>query len=940
MSLSVINDGSDILWIATRIPGIASIYYYLHLQNTHTLYCPDDISPTPDSNSIAPVKQHVRDLARNILHVIDSNNYKKLALHFMEPMTTTRRDDLIRFLLKRRPRLRLSHLTLPCPTIQHCYLSGWSYSFSDGFNSIWSRLCRASPTQEPGSPSPCIPAENTYADMEFKQPFMLSSHEFIKKALFVYITQDMIIPQDNIADTNDDMNLFQLKDGALLAIQGWIDAISTLPSQEERKQMLTHGRQQLWKKIGSLATELPIYLYLNYFSIAPTAILSGTLAWLQQRHHLCVELTSIARYDRPKWKTEFIELLQKLNSISYTDQRYISPEKLNNDFSVPGLSKHYATPLINCDEQPFAKIRHESGEYFDHSVSSSNEHVANSWIIAVKQQQLRYDTITTRDNTDGNDSNNTVVNVDKQDDVSWPRSSMTDEARAEELENLADKIEHDKIRIYIANTGAYSLMIFAKAKGTSNEPYQVYMALNRKDDIELVRNGYCTCPVGGTGKCKHCVAVLLRFTINVDDFQQAEEQIVMPTVKQDSRTKRTPQSSSNGEKASHSDKTSAAVSISAASAAASPSESPSSQSQSQSQPQPQPQTSPHTNTSADIHETSSEAIQSDPSLPLIKPTEQNLDVIPTIDDFPKTSTPLSSADTNANIETDIPSQRRRVLPWNMEQQKQGRSRKKQRVNEKSTKTTTKAQKAEVLPDTQTTPTHLLSIHQPAAENANSKPRRTNTKRKTKARRTSDCGTDSDSKSDTDWENSRRQSDTAKIPSRRSRKSKQQQPTTYTIEESVMWEDDTEFISKQPSQLLQHVSSPKITPTSTPNFNMSMTIDNDDPVSTTDTLTASSQLSPLRPMQKSNLSLPMTDLELLNSKSGVIDDSDTQDEDDDWPLSLQLMNKSPQTSVNKEKYEQQHFDNTAVTQQQRQLMYDTQASIQKSTTADLFDELDL
>jgi hypothetical protein len=75
MSLSTTSDNSnDILWIETRVPSIASIYYNLHLRHTHALYCPDDNPVTPnDESTIEPVKQkHVRDLARDILRVIDS----------------------------------------------------------------------------------------------------------------------------------------------------------------------------------------------------------------------------------------------------------------------------------------------------------------------------------------------------------------------------------------------------------------------------------------------------------------------------------------------------------------------------------------------------------------------------------------------------------------------------------------------------------------------------------------------------------------------------------------------------------------------------------------------------------------------------------------------------------------------------------------------------
>lgn len=48
--------------------------------------------------------------------------------------------------------------------------------------------------------------------------------------------------------------------------------------------------------------------------------------------------------------------------------------------------------------------------------------------------------------------------------------------------------------------------------------------------IIVIKGGYCSCPVGKNGRCKHCTALLLRFIINMEEFNQSKEPIVMPFV--------------------------------------------------------------------------------------------------------------------------------------------------------------------------------------------------------------------------------------------------------------------------------------------------------------------------------------------------------------------------------------------------------------------------
>lgn len=100
---------------------------------------------------------------------------------------------------------------------------------------------------------------------------------------------------------------------------------------EEQVRTLGVWRQNLWEAIQSMAVDLPIYLLLNRFTTLMTqTTLTDQLAWIQHRHHICIPnsilltwrsyrptaagslftqlkqvvLTSNAKYDRLKWKTE------------------------------------------------------------------------------------------------------------------------------------------------------------------------------------------------------------------------------------------------------------------------------------------------------------------------------------------------------------------------------------------------------------------------------------------------------------------------------------------------------------------------------------------------------------------------------------------------------------------------------------------------------------
>lgn len=57
------NTDHDIVWIQSA-PAVAAVYFHENLERTHVLYCPDD--------TVSQDRLHIRELARNILFVVDS----------------------------------------------------------------------------------------------------------------------------------------------------------------------------------------------------------------------------------------------------------------------------------------------------------------------------------------------------------------------------------------------------------------------------------------------------------------------------------------------------------------------------------------------------------------------------------------------------------------------------------------------------------------------------------------------------------------------------------------------------------------------------------------------------------------------------------------------------------------------------------------------------
>ncbi|CAO3617477.1 unnamed protein product [Cunninghamella blakesleeana] len=558
------NDTSDILWIDTNLPIIASIYYHLYLNEKYSFYCPDE------ENTIEP--QHVRDLVRGVLKVVDKNSHKKkLVLSFLKPISNTKREDFLRFLYKKRPTLHISYLTLPYGSTQQYALSGWIYTLNKQNFHLWLKQCLIyQPTLFP--PPKSIPSDNIYIDHNLNLPFLITANPFIKKAFIIDICSNMIqMDDDKIEFNNTTMN----------AINGYMDAamsseqgssiiligheytfftnqehyIMQQSDKQQMKQLLEEKRKKIWHWIESLATSFPIYLFLNEYHKLNNQKLYQSLAWLHHRHHLslsksiiltwkayefdstcsnyltqinCMDLLSTAKFTRNKWKNDFILILNGAECKSTSEELlHILPSKLNIS-----IDENWIAPLYDSGS-PFLQTKLEYNDSFIHSVSSSTEEIASNWKNINYENWIQYQRANEHD-----------LNIDD--------TITEEEMNIKKLESILFNVNHEVIMNYIANTGAYSrgeklldtleclsyswneddnLLLFSKAQGTGNVPYNVYICINRYiKDNQVIKNGYCSCPVGMKGKCKHCTALLLRFIINIEEFDHSKKPIVIPNV--------------------------------------------------------------------------------------------------------------------------------------------------------------------------------------------------------------------------------------------------------------------------------------------------------------------------------------------------------------------------------------------------------------------------
>ena len=80
----------------------------------------------------------------------------------------------------------------------------------------------------------------------------------------------------------------------------------------------------------------------------------------------------------------------------------------------------------------------------------------------------------------------------------------------EEIREWTDSTSFSRGKSYysngaIVNPRVQGMNLLADCRGSAPAPYRVEMTL----DEEGIVSGYCSCPVGGGGNCKHCVALLL-----------------------------------------------------------------------------------------------------------------------------------------------------------------------------------------------------------------------------------------------------------------------------------------------------------------------------------------------------------------------------------------------------------------------------------------------
>ncbi|KAI8344137.1 hypothetical protein BC941DRAFT_5024 [Chlamydoabsidia padenii] len=590
---------------------------------------------------------------------------------------------------------------------------------------------------------------------------------------------------------------------------------------------------------------------------------------------------------------------------------------------------HYTTPLVIRNQHPFLPTIYESGDSFNHSVSSSSVQVTNSWIINVQQhQQQQQNQQDTKENEEetikDNSSSVGVHDEDQLDEQGEGEKSDLEEERALALENLADSLDHDKVRDYISNSGAYSrgegllhiwilieyfwqdesrlVTIFGKAKGTSDTPYQVYAKLDRDDHDQVIKGGFCSCPVGKNGRCKHVTALLLRFMINVDDFEPAQESIIVPMVEKDLVTKSsTPQVATPNVTLKTPSSTSTSLKVGDI----------------------------HTNSTINTPEAAA-LPPVDASLTSMETSTKATDVSTLDLSAPTTITPSESVDTNIITPSNSLPQRRRVLPWLMEQQKVGRGTKKQRTSKASTSTTllNHSIKTENNPSPSSAETTKATTTTTKKKPTASKKPRTKSDKAKKGPVWTEDFSDSDSNL---WHDDQA-SDTTKPAKRSPRKRtyKQRNATTapsYNIDDSIMLSDDDDPVLGSTTRLQSSMPPPTLSATGTDIYMISEDEDTDNKEIITGSYVYTpasfmSNQSPINTMQNSSLSLPMIDLALLSSKA---DGSETEDEDED-------------EDKDEDKYET--LPKHQPTSQQQQDMEHDKTDLPDSPTSALFDELGL
>ncbi|KAG0177808.1 hypothetical protein DFQ29_004319 [Apophysomyces sp. BC1021] len=500
----------DIVWLQA-MPVIAALYYHQKLEQSHALYCPDDNSQN---------LPHIRDIARAILNVVDSQSNKKVAVHFMKPLLPKTRDDLLRFLHKSRPRLTVECCVIPSTKFQTSLLSGWSMSLQDD---LWKRRCSVpfdmaaftAFTSDNGRQVKCL---------DYVEPFCIANDKFIKKALIVHVSKEMC------HFTMDQGIVFS--EIVQSAMEGWAKAADQLrepstliivanektiyghiphfaqSSVERQQQLLDAYRKTLWSSLQLLATKCPIYLHLQDYRQHQEQAIEYKLAWLQHRHHLslsksvymtwsedahtsqnCPSYASNIRFLRLDsiptskrveiWKNDLLSIIQSKETID-DNIRCLSLEDLKWDI---GFKDEYITPLL----LPTPMLTREEtidGEAI-HSVSISEVNIAKNWGLQLQN-----------------------LVKEKSRAVEIPADVIQP---VEIRERIASRMCQALIEEYIDNRGVFSrsqalldtmshlqayeygerVIIQAEAKGTATRPYEVRLDIwgSRVNVGKCVGNG-------------------------------------------------------------------------------------------------------------------------------------------------------------------------------------------------------------------------------------------------------------------------------------------------------------------------------------------------------------------------------------------------------------------------------------------------------------------
>ncbi|KAI8576602.1 hypothetical protein K450DRAFT_256388 [Umbelopsis ramanniana AG] len=533
-------DHCDIVFIHAG-PAAAVIYYYTQLFQSHCLYSPHSIQVP------------VRELGRNLLHILDSQDTKKLAVHFPTPLGAAQMNGLISFLRSRRTTIHLALLSLTVTPYQQHLWAGWAASLikrADKDATLRSWVDRCSNDREFGP----LSVETSLFDYHETSPpttqresiICISRYQFKKKALLIHITPNLsafTLDQGLVLDQNV-CNMIQayveteafpqlILLGDEKVIFGKIPNYTTL-SEDEQQQAIQQRREQIKLSLQRLASEIPMYLccrdYTEVVDSRFKSSLTRMLAWVQHRHQLAlsrcilaewapetledctpayvqdmhrISLRDSSYFRLNKWKVEMEKWLSKIDKQpKYDKMTCIPPESLKISGSLPS----FEIPLL--EERPYELVNiEEFGNSIVHGLFCATTETLEAWSTKAKQD----------------DEDMMDIQMQSPEESTLIRSN--DDLRV----TVANRMTNESIQHYIGNIGAFKrgedlistvssvnmnveddrLLLSGRAKGTSQEPYSLRITLKASATDLIYENGFCSCYVGKEGRCKHIVGLLL-----------------------------------------------------------------------------------------------------------------------------------------------------------------------------------------------------------------------------------------------------------------------------------------------------------------------------------------------------------------------------------------------------------------------------------------------